>query len=121
VQTGGKGGAIIAGRATKDAEVKQIGEKHTTVVNFGVAVGKDSFVNCKVFGTNLTGIASNIKKGDSLCAAGAIEEREYNGKIYKTLNIEWLNVIGIHAAATQAQEDAPQFRELSDEDDGLPF
>jgi hypothetical protein len=86
---------VVVGTATKDAECKYVGDKKTAMTTFGVAVGKNAsqqtiYANCKAW-RRLAEYAAGIRKGDAVMAVGQIEEREYNGKTYKTLNCDWLN------------------------------
>ena len=129
--------AIIVGTVTKDAEYKTIGEKNTPVVTFSVAVNNygepGAFANCKAFGERLANYARNIKKGDAVCAMGAIESREYNGKTYKDLNCQWLNFVGLGStpntpntpmASPPPVDDATMqslYGTENDDDDDLPF
>lgn len=120
---------IVIGNATKDAEMKLVGEKQTPVTSFGLAVGKRQdtttiFANCKAW-RHLAAYASGIRKGDTVIVAGKIETREWNGKPYTDLNAEWLNVLPKIATVTQdpfAQlaDKAESFDELDDSGQ-LPF
>ncbi len=87
---------ICNGNATKDAEMKLVGEKQSAMTTFSLACGKRPdestiFANCKAW-RGVAELAANIAKGDAVCCIGKIEEREYNGKTYSTLVCEWLNV-----------------------------
>ena len=127
----GAGGAIVAGTATRDAEFKTVGGKGTPRAAFSLAINSfgepAAYASCKVFG-RLANYARGIRKGDSVCAAGVIESREYNGKEYKDLNCQWLNFVGQGTPAAAP----PPPPELSgeamralysdgDSDDDLPF
>jgi single-stranded DNA-binding protein len=87
---------MAVGNATKDAELKYVGEKQSAMTTFSLACGKRPdestiFANCKAW-RGVAELAANIAKGDAVCCIGKIEEREYNGKTYSTLVCEWLNV-----------------------------
>ena len=120
-------GAIAAGTSTKDAEFKYIGENNTPLADFSIAVNSHGeagvFVNCKAFG-KLADYAALIRKGDAVCVVGIVESREYNEKIYKTLNAQWLNIAKAQPAQP-AKPAAPMFEPSAFEDlpdDGeLPF
>lgn len=91
------GGAVcVAGTCTKDAELKYVGEKQTPMCTFSLAVGKRQdtttiFANCKAW-RSLAINASQVHKGDAVFAVGSIEEHEYEGKIYKTLVLDYFGV-----------------------------
>lgn len=114
---------MAVGVATRDAQYRTVGEKQTPVTSFSLACGKRPdtttiFVECKAW-RNLATYASVIRKGAAVCAIGKIEEREYNGKTYKDLVCDWMNVAGAPGPASTP----PTFSEMMDADtDGeLPF
>lgn len=123
------GSVGVAGKVTKDAECKVVGDKQSHIASFSIIAGKRKdtttiFVNCKAW-HGLADYAANIKKGDFVYAIGQIKSREWQGKTYEDLDCEWLNVVG-RGQATFA--DAPLrgvvIDEIpDDEDDGnsLPF
>lgn len=121
---------MVSGTATKDAEYKRVGEKQSAVCTFGLAVGKNKdtttiFANCKAW-RGLADYAAGIRKRDSVCAIGTIEEREYNGKTYKTLVLEWLHYIPSGSSAEYQPAQPPvtkdTFRDLTDDPESdLPF
>lgn len=126
------GSILVTGVVTRDASYRYVGAKNTPVCSFSVAAGKRKdtttiFVEMKCWRA-LARYASLVRKGDSVCAIGSIEEREYNGKTYKNLVCDWLNVVtpSMQGAspAPQVPADAPVpagFSELSDADGELPF
>lgn len=116
---------LVVGVATKDAELKMVGDKKTPLVSFGLAVGKNQhqqtiFANCKAW-RKLAEYAAQIRKGDAVCAIGTIEEREWNGKTYKDLMCDWVNVAAPHGDAYEPAPSAfANATELGD-DSELPF
>ena len=89
------GSVLVVGTVTKDAETKYVGAKNSCVTTFSLIAGQNKdttkiFVNCKAW-FHLAEYASGIQKGDSVCIIGKVEEREYNGKTYKTLVADWLS------------------------------
>lgn len=129
-------GVLVAGRATKDAEFKTVGDNETPLAVFSLAVnanGEDGvFANCKAFGSPLALYAKGIKKGDAVIAAGVMEEREYKERVYKDLNCQWLNYVGKAEAARPARREladesaldinpGPEDFALIDESEDLPF
>ena len=105
------GSFIVAGFVAKDSEMKTT-QTNKTYTTFSVKVGtKPSAVegerreaiwtNCKAW-HDLARYAANIKKGDTVLAIGKIETSDYQGKTYKTLNCEYINIMGKAAAPAQA-------------------
>lgn len=136
-------GVIVAGKATKDAELKIVGDKQSPVCSFSLAVGKRQdtttiFANCKAWYA-LAEYASQISKGDSVMVVGKLEEREYNGKQYTDVVAEWINVVKPTTAAkpqelspsgipypkgatfTDAAPSKSAFSEIDSGDGELPF
>lgn len=118
-------GCIASGRVSKDAECKLVGDKNTPVCSFSIIAGKRQdtttiFVNCKAW-RELAEHAACLKKGDSVCVTGSIEEREYNGKTYKTLVADWLSVAKAGASSLPENSPQPDFSPLTNTDDDLPF
>lgn len=117
---------IVAGTAFKDAELKHVGDKGTTLCEFSLIVGKNpdgkgKFANCKAW-TQLGTYAAQIQKGDSVCVIGTMESREYNGKTYTSLKADWLNIAGVGAPTTKGlPPSSSTFSELSDEDSETPL
>jgi single-stranded DNA-binding protein len=121
-------GVIAAGRATKDADMRYVGNNSTPLATFSLAVGTKEtpvYIDCKAW-SSLAKMAMDIHKGDCLCVIGTIEERESNGKMYKSLVCEWFN--NASYAPTLAIEKAQQFTPTPDagftevDDSGdLPF
>jgi len=117
---------IVIGNATKDAEVKTVGEKKSLVASFGLAIGKRQdtttiFANCKAW-RHLATYASGIRKGDTVIVAGKFESREWEGKTYTDLTAEWLNVLPKIAMQDPFTQIADKADEFDDSDSGqLPF
>ena len=129
---------MAVGNATKDAELKYVGEKQSAMTTFSLACGKRPdtttvFANCKAW-RGVAELAAGISKGDAVCCIGKIEEREYNGKTYSTLVCEWLNVARRTGSTTASKLDDFLSRaasagvdvhvtdgELEESDDALPF
>lgn len=125
-----KNGYFLAtGTVVRDAQLKYIGERKTPITEFGIAAGKRKdtttiFIDLKCW-RELARYASLACKGDSVAAIGTIEEREYNGKVYKKLVCEWLNIAVGEAAATSAPMpgvvSTSNYSDLEDADGELPF
>lgn len=127
------GSFIICGFAAQDSEMKT-SQNGKTYTKWSVKVGdKPSqeqgrrgeaiWTNCIAW-HDIARTASAIRKGDTVLAAGKLESSEYNGKTYKTLNCEYLNIMA--KTAVPQQDSAPMqtpvpegFDELLDGD--VPF
>lgn len=120
-------GVMACGNATKDAELKMVGEKNTPNCKWGMAVGKDKddntvFANCEAWG-RLANYAAGIRKGDPVLVFGQMREHEYNDKTYKTLVADFVQFIGSTTERKQEPQQAePEngfFPDMDSED--LPF
>ena len=109
------GSFIIAGFIAQDSEMKT-SQNGKTYTRWSVKVGtKPSqnpnergeaiWTNCIAW-HDLARYAANIKKGDTVVCIGKIETSDYNDKTYKTLNCEYINIMGKGAAVVQTQEPA---------------
>lgn len=111
------GNFIISGFVARDAEMKT-SSNNKTYTKWGVKVGEKPsqtqgergeaiWTNCIAW-HDLARYAGQIKKGDTVMVVGRIETSEYEGKTYKTLNAEYISIMGKGAAAAPAQTTAPQ-------------
>ena len=117
----GNGYFDVHGYATKESNLKIVGDKGSKLCEFSLIIGK------KQDGSNITTYckawrkiaitASRIQKGDSVRCLGTIEEREYNGKTYRNLICEWISVCGGNStsASSPIQSQSEQSREPGDD------
>lgn len=117
------GSFIIAGFVAKDAEMKK-SQNGKTYTNWSVKIGEKPsavqgergeaiWTNCRAW-HDAARYAAQIKKGDSVLIVGRIETSEYEGKTYKTLNAEFISIMGKAApAAAQAAPAAETYTDLS--------
>lgn len=113
------GSVIICGFVARDSEMKT-SQNGKTYTKWSVKVGERPpnnpgergeavWANCIAW-HDIARAAGAIKKGDSVLAVGRIETSEYEGKTYKTLNCEFLNIMGktaqSQASATSNQDSA---------------
>jgi single-stranded DNA-binding protein len=77
---------------------------------------------------SLAHVAAKALKGDSVFAIGTLNVREYQGKEYKELNCEWLNVASASKVSYVPTSDMPNtesnnsgFKEVEDAESELPF
>lgn len=136
---------LVAGKVSREATVKQVGSRQAILCDFSVYAGKDEngkkqYVNCKAW-DELGGVLSELQDGDAFCGVGKLETREYNGKTYSDLVLDWGNSPMITASTgdiptasigsngetpsytgTQTTLTSGDFAELDDDDLGdLPF
>lgn len=123
----------------KDAVVRQVGD--TTVTGFSMAADngygdkkQTLWFDCSGFGKRYEAVAPYLVKGTQVFVTGEQGEREHEGKVYKTLRLNDLQLVGskpkeggassggIRAPRPQreAQPVAGGFDEPEFEDD-LPF
>lgn len=106
------GSFIISGFVARDSEMKT-SQNGKTYTKWGVKVGEKPsqvqgergeaiWTNCIAW-HDLARYAGNIKKGDSVLCIGKIETSDYEGKTYKTLNCEYISIMG-KASETSAPE-----------------
>jgi single-stranded DNA-binding protein len=119
------GSVGVAGKVTKDAEFKTVGDKQSHITTFSIIAGKRKdtttiFVNCKAW-HGLADYARQIKKGDHVFVIGQIESREYNGKTYEDVNCEWIGVVGKEQATFSAPYQGVVIDEIPDEDGSGDF
>ena len=85
----------------------------------------------KTFSESLTGLVSNLRKGDRVLACGVVENREYNGKQYTDMLLDFLLLTSDAAPVSAAQSanrsalesrmEASGFDPIDGEDGELPF
>ena len=128
---------ILGGRLTADPELKQT-PQGVSVTSFSVAInrrGKEQqadFINCIAWRQTAEIICKFFKKGSSICIVGNIQVRTWNdnngNKRYATEviadEVHFVDSRDEQSAAqgapTFTTAQAPQFEEISPEDD-LPF
>ncbi len=123
MQIAGKGGVIVAGRATQDADVQMLGVNKIARAKFGLAIGKnekdESIYANVVAWKHLAEYAACITKGASVIAAGRIVTHEYNGKTYTELEADWIDCKGGNLCQLPPQSTQGEFVQVQDDD--LPF
>lgn len=89
----------IAGRLTKDAELRQAG--NSQVCGFSVAADtgfgdkkQAHFFSCSLWGNQGAAIAQYLRKGTPVTISGEYSEREYDGKQYKELRVNQIELQG---------------------------
>lgn len=96
------GSFLVCGYVPKDAEMKQVGEKNASKTTFSVKASETTkpdgtkeanWTNCVAWHDNARACAA-FKKGDFVLAIGKMESREWEGKTYKSLNVEFATKSG---------------------------
>ena len=91
---------LIYGRTVKDAQMKKVGSKGTSLLAFGVSPGRDEeLVNVKLWGYDADE-NDGLKKGSTILADCLLEQREYNGRTYKDYTARMFAVLGADAPVT---------------------
>lgn len=124
------GSFIICGFVARDSEMKT-SQNGKTYTKWSVKAGEKPsqeqgkrgeaiWTNCIAW-HDLARLAGTIRKGDTVLAVGKIETSEYEGKTYKTLNCEYVSIMGKSAVAEPVLKQAPEgFEEILD-DSECPF
>ena len=125
---------LFAGLVSQDGELKQTqnGKEFgsASVRAFNRKDGTAAFMTIKSFG-DYSRLIANLRKGDRILCAGTVESREYNGKTYTDMLVDFLMTSDTipaasapaenRAALTQRMESAG-FAEITPEEDAeLPF
>lgn len=110
----------IAGRLTKDAELRQAGSD--SVLGFSVAVddrqGKEKstiFFECNLWGKRGESLQQYLTKGSSVTVSGDLSKREHDGKTYLGVRVDQVTLQGGGKASEGKREpgwddtDSPPF------------
>ena len=85
---------LIFGRTVKDAQMKKVGSKNTSLLSFGVSPGRDEeLVTVKLWGYDADE-NDGLKKGSTILADCLLDQREYNGRTYKDYTARVFSVLG---------------------------
>jgi|TARA_R110000796_G_scaffold194958_1_gene311350 single-strand DNA-binding protein len=112
----------IAGRLTRDAEVKTF--EKGSIVSFSVAVDDGYgdkkttiYFDCSYFRTS---VAQYLKKGTPICVSGEFKINESNGKTYLKIKTQELQMMG---KATVQDNNSSQSYDQKEQgiDDDIPF
>ena len=99
----------VAGRLGKDAELRQAGSSQ--VCSFSVA-GDTGFgdkkqshwFNCSLWGNQGAALQQYLLKGQQVTVIGEFSEREYEGKAYKELRVNSIELQGGGQGQQQGQQ-----------------
>ena len=113
--------AILIGRLTADPELKQTqnGKEFgsASVRAFNRKDGTAAFMTIKSFG-DYSRLIANLRKGDHILCAGVVESREYNGKTYTDMLVDFIMAADAMPAAPSPAENRA---ELTKRIDGVWF
>ena len=125
---------LFSGPISQDGELRttQGGKTYATasVRAFNRKDGTAVFMTLKTFSESLTGLVSNLRKGDRVLACGVVENREYNGKQYTDMLLDFLltsdtapvsAVQSANRSALEGRMEASGFDPIDGEDGELPF
>ena len=125
---------LFAGLVSQDGELKrtQNGKEFgsASIRAFNRKDGTAAFMTIKSFG-DYARLISNLRKGDHILCGGVVESREYNGKTYTDMLVDFLMASDTIPAAPSPAEnrvelgkrmDSAGFAEITPEEDAeLPF
>ena len=126
---------LFAGLVSQDGELKQTqnGKEFgsASVRAFNRKDGTAAFMTIKSFG-DYSRLIANLRKGDRILCAGTVESREYNGKTYTDMLVDFIvasdimppaaSVPAENRAALTKRMDSAGFSEITPEEDAeLPF
>lgn len=135
------GDFMVVGYVPKDAELKKVGQNNSSKTSFSIKASEKTlpdgkkeaqWTNCVAW-HEMARICAGFKKGDVVMAVGKIESREYNGKTYKDLVVEFAVKASVPetsagftpASGNTAIDPADELGDLSDFDsldpDDIPF
>ena len=114
---------IVSGMAVGELKFGEAGEKRTARCSFSIYLGKDKdgagkYANCVAWG-GLAQYCGGINERDTVLACGRVDEHEYNGKTYRTLNCDF--VMYLPTGGELAGEQRPMGKFQPVDDGELPF
>ena len=121
---------LFAGLTSQDGELrttKEGGKRYgaVSVRAFNRKDGTAAFMTIKSFQAETASLLSNLRKGDRILAAGVVETREYNGKTYTDMLVDFVIPADMAPSLSTASPPASSvpggFAEIGEEDGELPF
>ena len=119
---------FLTGRLGKDAEVRQT--QSGAVAGFSVAtdVGfgdrkQTLWFDCSIWGKRAeSGLIQYLTKGQQVAISGELSEREHEGKVYKQIRVDDLDLMGGKPqSAGGLGSNQPQSAPRDDLDGDIPF
>lgn len=97
---------LIMGRSIKDAEMKTVGARGTSMLSFPLSPGRnEELLNIKMWGYDALDY-NGLRKGTTLILDAYEQSREYNGKVYR--DYVPLNVIDMAEKPRQTRPRTPK-------------
>ena len=125
---------LFAGLVSQDGELRSTksGKQYASasVRAFNRKDGTAAFMTVKTYQPELSALVSNLRKGDRILAAGIVETREYNGKTYTDMLVDFIipadSIPNVGAqtanrASLEKHMNDAGFAEIAEEDGELPF
>ena len=119
---------FLTGRLGKDAEVRQT--QSGAVAGFSVATDagfgdrkQTLWFDCSIWGKRAeSGLIDYLKKGQQVAVSGDLSEREHEGKVYKQIRVDDLDLMGgKQQSAGGSGGNQPQSAPRDDMDGDIPF
>jgi len=91
---------IVTGKLIKDAEFRRVGQSNIEQTRFAVSIGReDPLISCTAWRSTAR-VCMGLRKNQHVLVAGTWDEREYNGKIYESLIVDFIAAQAEESAAT---------------------
>ena len=123
---------ILIGRLCADPEIRYT-QNNKPVATYRLAVDRPfkqdgqpttDFLNCVAWNRSAEFVSKNLTKGTKIAIEGRIQTRNYEDKDGKTVNVTEI-VVDHHEfcerRAAVSEDTAPEYSDVSDADDGIPF
>jgi len=114
---GRNGSMIVAGRLIKDPETKKVGSKGWCKTTLVIAETREEPLITAVAWYELGDECAKFRKGDRVLVAGTMQSREYNGKTYEDLGLDFALKMSIGQQTAAPAADA--FSDITEDD--CPF
>ena len=124
---------LFAGLTAKDGEMRTTnsgGKRYgsVSVRAFNRKDGTAAFITIKSFHAETSELLAALRKGDRILAAGIVETREYNGKTYTDMLVDFLVTMDCipttqasNRSALQGRMESAGFAPIDGADGELPF
>ncbi len=124
---------LFAGLVSQDGELRSTKSGKffgaASVRAFNRKDGTAAFITIKSYGA-FSSLIANLRKGDHILCTGIVESREYNGKTYTDMLVDFImtaDTIPCATASTPTEnrasltQESAGFAEIGEEDAELPF
>ena len=119
----------IFGKATKDGELKTTNSgkriASVSVKAFSKKDGSAEFITVKSWDGPFLKAIGSTEKGDAMMACGRLEEREYNGKTYVDMMVDYYSFVPANGSVVANFQDlcnkVDAFNAADDDGEELPF